>query len=174
MFFAIKITMRFQTVEDLKHAGFAGFISVEYLRTDTSVIPACVGVYMVVRTMECTPEYLEVGTGGFYKGKNPNVAIHELESNWVDATCVVYIGKAGTMGKKQTLRKRIGQYIRFGNGEDVGHYGGRLIWQLKDSSQLLFCWKELLDEEPRDVEHNLISEFKLQYDGRRPFANLQD
>ena len=166
--------MNFQTVEDLKQAGFCGFVSVENLRNAVSMIPESMGVYMVVRVSDCAPEYLEVGTGGFHKGKNPNVPIAKLESNWVDGSCVVYIGKAGSIGKKQTLCKRIGQYIRFGNGEAVGHYGGRLIWQLKDASQLLFCWKPLDNEEPRDVERRLIDEFKQQYGGRRPFANLQD
>ena len=166
--------MKFQTIENLRQAGFTGFVSVEYLRTDMSVIPACMGVYMVVRRPASAPEYLAVGTGGFYKGENPNVSIDELESHWVDDTCVVYIGKAGATGASATLKSRIGQYLRFGMGKRVGHKGGRYIWQLKDASQLLFCWKPLDNEEPRDVERRLIDEFKQQYGGCRPFANLQD
>lgn len=72
------------------------------------------------------PEFLSHGTGGFFKGKDPNVSITELETNWVENTCVVYIGKAGT-----TLQKRLNQYLKFGNGQNIGHWGGRYIWQIK-------------------------------------------
>lgn len=166
--------MRFQAIEDLKQAGLCGFVSVENLRNDVSMIPESMGVYMVVRRSASVPEYLAAGTGGFYKGEDPNVLIEALERNWVDGTCVVYIGKAGATGTSATLKRRIRQYIRFGMGKSVGHKGGRYIWQLKDASQLLFCWKPLCGEEPRDVERRLIDEFKQQYGGCRPFANLQD
>ena len=86
--------MEYRTIDDLKKAGFEGFCSVEKLREDLSGIPAVQGVYMVVYQGGGMPEFLEVGTGGLFKGKNPNVAVSELKSNWVDGTCVVYIGKA--------------------------------------------------------------------------------
>ena len=89
------------------------------------------------------PEFLSRGTGGFFKGKDPNVSITELGTNWVKNTCVVYIGKAGT-----TLRKRLNQYLKFGNGQNIGHWGGRYIWQIKNSGNLLLCWKPTPDEDP--------------------------
>ena len=168
--------MEYRTIDDLKKAGFEGFCSVEKLRDDLSGIPAVRGVYMVVYQGNGMPEFLEVGTGGLKRKKdksgklkiiNPNVPVSELKSNWVGGTCVVYIGKA------TTLSKRISQYLKFGNGKSIGHWGGRLIWQIKDSKDLQICWKPV-DADPREEEMRLIADFKRQYGGKRPFANLQD
>ena len=167
--------MEYRTIDDLKKAGFEGFCSVEKLRDDLSGIPAVQGVYMVVYQGNGMPEFLEVGTGGLKRKKdksgklkiiNPNVPVSELKSNWVKDTCVVYIGKA------TTLSKRISQYLKFGNGKSIGHWGGRLIWQIKDSKDLQICWKPV-DADPREEEMRLIADFKRQYGGKRPFANLK-
>ena len=153
----------------MKKAGFEEFRTVEKLKEDLSDIPAVAGVYMVVYQGDGMPEFLENGTGGFFKGKNPNVAVSELKSNWVGGTCVVYIGKA------TTLSKRISQYLKFGNGKSIGHWGGRLIWQIKDSKDLLFCWKAIPEQEgnPVEIEKEFIADFKRQYGGKRQFANLK-
>lgn len=155
-----------QSIEDVKHEGFSGFISVAKLREDGCSIPTGAGVYLVVRATKTAPRFLSEGTGGYFKGKNPNVSIEELQANWVDDTCVLYIGKA------TSLRKRLKQYIDFGKGRSVGHWGGRYIWQLEDADQLLLCWKETPNEDPKSVESAWISSFKSFY-GVRPFANLQ-
>lgn len=164
--------MQFKTIEDLKQAGFTGFQKVKDLRIDSSNIPQQMGVYMVVRNSQNKPSFLEKGSGGYFKRKDPNVSIDELERNWIEGTCVVYIGKAGGMKSDATLRKRIGQYLRFGDGGNVGHYGGRYIWQLADHQELLFCWKPLTDKEPEEYEQELIDAFRNIY-GERPFANLK-
>ena len=157
---------RLQSIEDVKHEGFSGFISVAKFREDGCSIPTGAGVYLVVRATKTAPRFLSEGTGGYFKGKNPNVSIEELQANWVDDTCVLYIGKA------TSLRKRLKQYIDFGKGRSVGHWGGRYIWQLEDADQLLLCWKETPNEDPKSVESAWISSFKSFY-GVRPFANLQ-
>ena len=149
----------------MKDAGFKGFIPVSALRErGLKMIPDVPGVYMVLRVSEGAPEFLETGSGGHFKGKAPNVAVAELAANWVDGTPVVYIGKA------TSLRKRISQYVRFGQGKPVGHWGGRYIWQLADAPDLLFCWREV-DGDPDAVETELIRAFREVY-GSRPFANL--
>ena len=76
--------MKFNTIDDLKAAGFEGFIPVAQLQADSTAIPRTAGVYMVVYTGENIPEFLSRGTGGFFKGKDPNVSITELETNWVE------------------------------------------------------------------------------------------
>lgn len=171
--------MDYRTISDLQTAGFEGFKSIrdlwkERLSNASSSSLSSPGVYMVVRRTNAAPEFLERGTGGFFKGKDPNVSLEELNKNWVDDTCVVYIGQAGGNGSSATLRKRLRQYLNFGQGETVGHWGGRYIWQLKDAADLLFCWKTLTTDDPRAVEKSLISEFKEYYAGKRPFANLRD
>jgi hypothetical protein len=117
---------------------------------------------------------LSEGTGGHFKGQDPNVSLSELKDNWVEGTPVIYIGKAGGAGNTATLNKRLGQYLRFGQGANVGHWGGRYIWQLADSRDLIVCWKTLTDDDPREVEHQMIAEFKATHAGKRPFANLMD
>lgn len=77
------------------------------------------GVYLVIYLGDDKPLFCEVGTGGFFKGKNPNVSIQELNSNWIDGEHIVYIGKA------TELCRRLRQYMSFGQGKNIGHWGGR-------------------------------------------------
>lgn len=159
--------MEFQSISQIKEAGFYGFATVEELFCfGYSNIPDAGGVYMILRKSSLKPTFVPVGTGGYFKEKDPNVSIDILKTNWIDKTCVMYIGKA------TSLRKRISQYIRFGHGKNVGHFGGRLIWQLADCKDLIVCWKPS-HENPRAEEYSLIQEF-IGYYGERPFANLQD
>ena len=132
-----------------------------------SLAPSSKGVYVILRNSKNKPEFLETGTGGFYKNENPNVSIAELKDNWVENSPIMYIGKA------TALKSRLGQYMKFGQGKKVGHRGGRYIWQLKDSKQLIGCWKPTIDD-PREVEKKMIEHFKSEHGNMRPFANLQD
>lgn len=152
-------------VQNYKSNGFSGFVTVEKLRSSYSEIPSCGGVYIVVRESTAEPQFLNEGTGGFFKGRNPNVAVSELQSNYVADSQVVYIGKA------TDLRKRIGQLIRFGAGSAVGHWGGRYLWQLKDSAQLQIAWKATPEADPRAIEMQMLSDFMTKH-GKLPFANL--
>lgn len=154
--------------EQLKGAGFDGFISVKELKEDfkNGRVPKEEGVYQIIRLSSTPPTFLQKGTGGYFKGKEPNVSIDELRSNWVADEPVVYIGKASE------LYKRIRQYMQFGSGKAVGHFGGRYIWQLADSDELIICWK--LASESRSLEAAMIAEFKNNHNGKRPFANLKD
>jgi hypothetical protein len=144
---------------------FDGGVSVEQLwKTARKQIPDASGVYVVVRESKGKPEFLKVGTGGYFKGEDPNVPVSELRANWVDGASIVYIGKA------TSLKSRLSQYLRFGQGKPAGHRGGRYIWQLKDAPQLKFYWKEV--EGDYDAEESaMINAFKARY-GCRPFANL--
>jgi len=164
--------MNFKEIEEIEKEGFTGFKTMRELFDDNSIIPKMKGVYMVLNLSK-EKEFLANGTGGFFKGKNPNVSIQELENNWIENTIVVYIGKAGGKKSGATLQKRLKQYFSFGQVYNVGHYGGRLIWQLKNSKDLVVCWKELPTEEPRMVEIELIQKFVAQF-SKRPFANLTD
>jgi hypothetical protein len=155
--------MTFKTEEALKEAGFSGFTQIKELMKDCSCIPPFPGVYLVYNLSDVLPEFLPTGTGGLFKGRNPNVPVEELANKWVNDTMVVYVGKA------TSLKKRIQQYLGFGQGKSIGHYGGRYIWQLRNSTELGFCWK--LCSDPRLTESELIQLFLKQY-GKLPFANL--
>ena len=163
--------IEFNNIQKLKKLGFSGFKSVSELITDPNILPNQMGIYLVFDSTNKKPEFLTKGVGGFFKGKDPNISIAELKNNWVENSKTIYIGKAGGLKGKATLRSRLKQYLRFGQGFNVGHYGGRLIWQLKYHSELKFCWLILADIEPRELEKKFLSEFIKQY-GKRPFANL--
>jgi hypothetical protein len=153
----------------LKEQGFKGFVSFKKLMDDKSVVTKEPGVYIVLREDKSAPSFLEIGTGGFFKGKNPNVTIQELKNNWIDDTQILYIGKA------TSLQRRLKQYIEFGEGKAVGHWGGRFIWQLKDSQELIVCWHTFESEKvAKATESSLIEKFKSEHQGKRPFANLRD
>jgi hypothetical protein len=165
--------MNFSTIDEMKAAGFSGFVKMKDLFTDSSTIPREKGVYMVFLPKMEAPKFLETGSGGFFKGKNPNIPVGVLKSNWVNDTLVVYIGKAGKEGGGATLQSRLRQYLRFGQSHAVGHWGGRLIWQLQNAPELIVCWKALPEADPREAEATLIDGFREIY-GNRPFANLAD
>lgn len=163
------------TKKDLESLGFKGFITVKDLQNNTSAIPRTNGVYAVVRLCKSQPTFLKKGTGGFFKDRNPNVDVLTLEKKWVDGTEILYIGKAGGGTSSSTLYKRIKQYLDFGNGKKVGHWGGRYIWQLQGSDDLYFCWKETQTGNlPREEETSLITIFKESHEGKLPFANLTE
>lgn len=152
-------------VKVLKMDVFNGFVRVFNLRGEAlKDIPDVPGVYMVLRDSVERPDFLVRGSGGYFKGKDPNVPLSELCANWVEGANVLYIGKA------KSLRKRISQYLRFGDGKPVGHWGGRYIWQLADAQELIFCWMPVIGDADA-VETEMICRFREHY-GSRPFANL--
>ena len=164
-----EMRMNFNIKQDLIDSGFEGFIPIKDLWIDKSMIPKEMGVYMILNT-ENDVEFINPGVGGFFKGKDPNVDILTLKEKYVKSL-VVYIGKAGSSSSKATLFSRLGQYLNFGLTKNIGHYGGRYIWQIKKHANLLVCWKALNAEEPIHIEKELLSFFKEEY-GKLPFANL--
>jgi GIY-YIG catalytic domain len=159
--------MTFDDINEIKKAGFTGFKKMSDLFIDSSILPDNSGVYLVLNIDNKAEDFLTIGSGGYFKGKNPNVSINELKSNWVNNTKVVYIGKA------TSLKSRVRQYLGFGQGKNIGHYGGRLIWQIKYYKDLVVCWKSLSTQNPREFEASLIKLFVAKYN-KRPFANLKD
>ncbi len=163
--------MDFNDRAEIEKNGFKGFKTVAELWKDKSCIPKIKGVYLIIDPNFKKPEFLPIGVGGFFKGKNPNVAISELNFNLVPNSQVVYIGKAGSPTGQATLHSRLGQYLRFGQTFNIGHWGGRYIWQIKKHSDLIFCWKPTPSDDPREIEKQLLGKYIKDF-GKRPFANL--
>ncbi|MFI8977164.1 hypothetical protein ACIGO9_30075 [Nocardia asteroides] len=147
--------------------GFDGFVPLSELPVND--VPAEPGVYVVVRPAKSAPVFLPASPAGWFKAKNPTLPVAELQRAWVPDEPVLYIGKAaaGQSGRRG-LRKRLDEYRRHGAGQRVGHWGGRMIWQLADSAELLVGWR--VNADARAVEKAMIAEFVALY-GHRPFAN---
>jgi hypothetical protein len=158
--------------EAMQKNGFEGFKTIRELDNNRNLMPAVRGVYILSRPSVHPPRFVDPGSGGFFKGNDPNVRTNELQENWVPNTITVYIGKAGSPTGEATLRTRLSQYWSFGQGKRTGHRGGRYVWQLADVQDLVVCWKKTPDEDPREVEADLISQFVEEH-GRMPFANLR-
>ncbi len=162
----------FESIEAIRKAGFTGFVPVKTLQaSQCAEVPNERGVYMFIRTPSESPTFLAESIGGHFKERTPTVPIERLEKKWIPNAIVVYIGKAGSLTGTATLRSRLRQYMKFGQGKPVGHWGGRFIWQLADSADLLVCWKPTPDSDPYAEESILINAFRAVY-GTRPFANL--
>jgi len=110
----------------LRNEGFSGFLPIERLRHQLNCIPGepgDIGIYVVLRTPKTPPQFEVKGSGGYFKGRNPNVDISVLESHWVKNTEVLYIGKAGKPGYNSTIRSRLRAYFSFGDEKRVAHWG---------------------------------------------------
>lgn len=156
--------------EGLVDEGFVGFTS--FAELALSEVPQSPGVYAVLMPEVFTARFMVTSAGGHLKGKDPSVAEDVLPARWVTDAEVLYIGKAGA-GKtaKRGLRKRIQEFADFGRGAPVGHWGGRLLWQLADSQDLVIAWKVLPPALVDATEARYQAEF-LAVHGRLPFANL--
>lgn len=147
----------------LSEAGFTGWVTFDNVRT-TNPCPDVGGVYVVARAIYSEPCFLDQSCGGWFKARDPTVPIKTLIANWVPSAEVIYIGKANS------IRRRLREFAKFGNGHKIGHWGGRLIWQLQVSNTLLVAWMPTPAVEPHLFEADLIEQFRSQY-GKPPFAN---
>ncbi len=156
--------------EGLAAEGFTGFRS--FAELAVGELPQDPGIYAVLMPEGFAPRFLVTSAGGHFKGKDPSVAGDALSAKWVAGAEVLYIGKAGA-GKtaKRGLRKRIQEFADFGRGIPVGHWGGRLLWQLEDSQALLIAWKVLPPEFVDATEARYHADFRALH-GQLPFANL--
>jgi hypothetical protein len=148
----------------LEAAGFVGWVTFEALRSELAEVPQTGGVYVVIQAADAEPDFVDSNPGGRFKDRDPTVDASALKANWVDGAEVVYIGKA------DNLRRRLRQFAQFGAGKPIGHWGGRLIWQLARSTELLVAWHETPGEAPKEVETTMLAEFRAAY-SQPPFAN---
>jgi len=137
-----------------------------------AAVPNERGGYVVLREGTAQVEFLAASPAGRFTNRGPAVDLERLRAEWIAEAQVLYIGKAGSPSGRATLRTRLRQYLAHGRGEPVGHWGGRLIWQLEDAADLVFCWRATGSEVPGVVERCMLEEFRDQF-GRLPFANLR-
>jgi hypothetical protein len=150
--------------------AFAGFRSFDQL--DINRVPRATGIYVVLKPEGFERRFLAKSVGGRFKRRDPSVLQPALDAEWIEDADILYIGKAGAGSTgNRGLRKRIQEFADFGQGKPVGHWGGRLIWQLADSQSLVIAWKELPASDVNSAEAEYHATFIGVY-GRLPFANL--
>lgn len=92
------------TLAGLMTFGFEGFVKVSTLvRSGFDILPDSPGVYALICELDGAPAFLEVSSGGHFKGKDPTVSRTVLAEHWVRQAQVLYIGKAS-----KSLRTRVG------------------------------------------------------------------
>ena len=155
------------TREWLAARGFVGFTRLRDL--DLKRVPEAQGVYVLLREAPTPPRILEESPAGRFKGRDPTAPSDLLEGKWVDGAHCVYIGKAD-LTPRTSLRKRVTDFRSFGSGRDIGHYGGRYVWQVADAEDYLVAWM-VTSEPPANVEADLVDEFE-QLHGSMPFGNI--
>lgn len=136
------------TRKGLEEAGFEGFR--RFAELWQAGVPLQPGVYIILRPSQDQPRFVPTSVAGHFKGKDPSVSIPDLERAWVDGASVSPLHREGVRwtSREAGLRKRLDEYRRHGQGEPVGHWGGRYIWQLSDSTSLLVAWKPTPSEGP--------------------------
>ena len=162
---------RFRTNSWFKAIGFRGFHTVRDLRLSRLAdVPAAPGVYIILRPTRARPRFLAKSSAGKFKGRDPTVPRARLRSAWLPGSPLLYVGKAGARGQASTMRARLRLYLANGEGRPAPHWGGRFIWQLARSADLVVAWKSAPAGSPRLLERILILEFEALF-GARPFAN---
>ena len=119
-----------------------------------------------VAAQAASPQFLDASLAGHFKAKTPQSLSYGCVPSG-SRTPRSWVGKANE------LRTRLAAYARFGAGQPVARWGGRLIRQLADADALLIAWFALADGEiARDLELRVLRRFADLHGGRRPLANL--
>jgi hypothetical protein len=125
--------------------------------------------FLIQRDAEGAPRFRIPSAGGWFNGLGPDYPVDIIQSNWVAGAHIVCVGKAaGLVG----LRRRLRQLIDFGCGKPVPHRGGRLLWHLQDSDELLVRWRIRAPHQAERAETTAITDFKRSHRGLRPLANM--
>lgn len=144
---------------------FDGQATVKDLKSGKILLPISPGL-IIVKWKGEKPEFLRTGTGGTYDGREPNVSLEKLEAKWVNGAEIVNIGFS------KSIADRINALLLFSQGEPVRHNGGRYMWQIKNSEQLIVCWKKMPTEgSAKRAKKDLLEAFRWIH-GVLPFANL--
>ena len=157
--------VRIFDIPDLQTRGFQGFMAIRELENNAEAVVTRPGIYVVIRIDDGHPHFLVQNPGGRPRGQDPTVPISRLQEKWVPNAQTLYIGST-----ERQLRDRIGELVQFSRGQNVGHRGGRYLWQVECSCDFKVAWLE--HENPKRKEQELLTEFERCF-GRLPFANLR-
>lgn len=123
-------------------------------------LPDTCGIYIIVAPKDKKIEFISSSTAPeTYKGNNllyGSITLQEKFNNGDKE--ILYIGKTTC---REGLRKRLGNYIKYGYGHEVTHRGGRALWQIKNSGDLTVYYYEC--ENASELKRKLLKEYKNKY-----------
>jgi hypothetical protein len=152
---------------DLQAAGFAGWRAwaalVEEGFASVPDVPACL---LFHRPSSADPVFVDDPAKLPFHAHHAAIPRDVLAANWVPGAHTLYITRA------EAAAQRLTHMARFATGELPAHWGGRLLWQLADFTELLVAWHPITWDEPAaHYERRLLAQFARTHDGRRPYAN---
>ncbi|MBX3195461.1 MAG: hypothetical protein KF727_10270 [Microbacteriaceae bacterium] len=156
------------SIDGLRDYGFVGFVP--FRTWDRSMVGAqdAEGVYAIVRSAN-PPSFLEDDGS---KPRSRSWSRSEVAARWVPRAEILYFGKAPLRTNlTDGVAKRLDEFHSHGYRTGKSHYGGRLLWQLKDAADLLVAWKLVPVGTAGLVESGLILGFVDEF-GMPPFANV--
>jgi hypothetical protein len=154
-------------VDGINLSTFDGPVLVRNLRqAERKILPSSGGNYLVLRRDTTLPQFLPQSGAGHFKGKDPSCPISELQQHWVPQAQVLYVGYT------DNLSRRIRQLGDFAYGKPVGHWGGRLLWQLSGWEDLEVWWRQSPPASPEAGKEALLARFVATH-GVMPYANLR-
>ena len=156
------------SIDGLRQYGFVGFVP--FRTWDRSMVGTqdAEGVYAIVRSGKL-PTFLDEDGS---KPRSRSWSRAEVAARWVSGAEIVYIGQAPLRtNQRDGVAKRLDEFHSHGYRTGKSHYGGRLLWQLSDSDDLVVAWKMVPVGMAGLIESGLILGFVEEY-GRRPFANV--
>jgi hypothetical protein len=161
---------------DLEMLGFTGFLRVKALRDQrpcAGAVPSdAVGVYVAYRDSDRPVSFLTASPAGQWRG-DLTLPIADLRKRWVANSRIVYVGKADrpTPTSRNSLRKRVSAYLRYGAGSNARHSGGYPTWQLQDSERLLIAWCVVKAPTLASAFERQLLDAHVARFGALPFAN---
>jgi hypothetical protein len=152
--------------KELQARRFRGFVTAADLQNGkVGEVPLEPGAYVWLYEKPGRPKFLAKSPAGWFKGRDPTIAVDDLRGRWIDDTSIVYVGEAGD------LRRRLKQRLSFRAGRPVGAWGGRALWQIPASGDLVFAWRTTSSKQAAvALERELLAAFERTH-GRRPFGN---
>ena len=128
------------TIDDLRSEAFVVSVKVDDLRDDVSAVPLSGGIYVVVRRVAHRRHFSSRAAAGTSKvGIRPRFSMYSRTSGCRTRRC--------STSARATCCGVGSRSTRLSAAGPIGHWGGRYIWQLSDSDELLVAWKACGEDE---------------------------
>jgi len=155
-------------IDELRDAGFEGFLKITYLvEAFVKQPPEVPGAFAVIRETVEIPWFTGAPNRFSQKAsKRQCLDPQILQKRWVFGASLVYVGRSEPESRDNSLRKAVRHLCWPATDPNSPLKGpGSLIWYIPNAQELLVAWSTI----PTLAEELLLS-FQNRH-GRLPFAN---